>query len=172
MTITDTLPELIRDAAASVRRAADGQTGDAISPEAFAALVRSCRYMLREARRVHRATEALVDRGAEAKAFRRRCETELSSFDDAVAATAHVRRFADRVPPSKRRDAALAGLEAVERGLSAVRGAYDAYMEVLNLPPAPIDWEQIRQSDEDFACGNFESVADIWARIQAGEEEP
>ena len=171
MTITNTLPpELIRDAAASVRRAADGQTGDAIGPEDFAALVRSCRYMLREARRVYRATEALVDRGAEAKAFRRRCETELASFDDALAAAAHVRRLADRVPPSKRREAALAGLEAVEKGLSAVREAYDKYMEALNRPRPPIDWEQIRQSREDYARGNYESMDAIWARIQAGEE--
>ena len=146
-----------------MRRAADGLTGDAIGPEGFAALVRSCRYMLREARRVYRATEALADQGSEVKAFRRRCETELAAFDDALTAAAHVRRLAGRVPPSKRRDAALAGLEAVEKGLSAVRRAYDEYMEVLNLPPAPIDWEQIAESDAAFARGDYESVADISA---------
>ncbi len=166
------LPELMRDSAASVRRAADRLAGGEIGPEDFAALVRYCRCTLRESWRVRRATEAVVRQGSEAGEFRRRCELDLASLDEAAAAAAQVRQRAVRVPPSKRRDAALARLEWVEKGLASVRRAYDEYMEVLNRPPRPVDPKRLEESRAAYERGEHVWAADVWARIQAGQEEP
>ena len=81
-------------------------------------------------------------------------------------------RHADQAPPSKQRDAALARLDAVEKGLAALRRAYDEYMEVLNRPPRPVDPKRLEESRAAYERGEHVWAHEVLARIQAGLEEP
>ncbi len=153
---TETLPQVMKAFAVSVRRAADRPEG-IVAPQDFEALVRYCLFCYREAQRSYRAAKALLRQGVEAGDFLRRCNIYLESIAEAAEAAARVRQLAPPATAEEANAPALATLARVEKGLADIRQAFARYLGVLDqVRSRPIDRELIeRRAKETAVSGDF-----------------
>jgi hypothetical protein len=166
---TETLPNLMKAFAVSVRRAADRPEGGALLPEDFEALVRYCLFCYREARRAYRVAKAMLRQGVEAGDFLRRCNSYLESVSEAAEAAARVRQLAPQTTAEEANATPLATLTRVEKGLAHIQAAFAIYLGVLDqIRSRPIDRELIeRRARETAAAGDFvriERFEDLFGR--------
>jgi hypothetical protein len=163
-----TIPEVARDLFASVNGRLNRLPGKLRAWE----VELLARLLVQFASGVAQAWEdfqvALAD-GGEAGVVRAICRHFLEVIDAYTSPVSRLRdRAGDDTSPTKVK--ALAELERAEEDMLAIRQRVDALLAWVSRPPSPVDPEQLEAARAAFAGGEYGTIQDDIARLEAGAD--